>query len=269
MTLKTKLAGVRAIRQFDNWIQIIVNRLMFPGTGCIVYRKGDVEMIVDHLGGDANGVRECLTSPMYRDLIEILVKRSAKKIRNVLDIGANGGGFALLNHLMGVPLKQLVCVEMNPRVFGRLSFNLYQNLRGVSLTLIQGAIAAKPGSVEVSLGRGSTGESLVSETSNPGKAEQIKLLSLDDIVTQSFANDAFIDLCKIDVEGAEYEVFLKAECKSACRIYYLIIEIHTVVDFSRDDLIARLNSLGFDDISPKPKSEEAVFLFQNRTLPGH
>lgn len=265
MTFKTKIAGLRAIRQFDNWIQVIANRILFPNTGCIVYRQGNVEAIVDHFGGDANGVRECLTSPMYRNLIASIVDRGGN-VRNILDIGANGGGFALLTYLMGIPLLQVVCVEMNPRVFGRLSFNLYQNLRGVSINLIHGAIAARSGSIELSLGRGSTGETLFGASLVRGNVGKIELLSLDDIIARAFRDSSVIDLCKIDVEGAEYEVFLGVDCNSVRRILYLIIEIHAMPGQSQNGLIKRLHDLGFDDITPKERLEQTVFLFQNRTL---
>jgi len=120
MHIKSKLRGLKEITKYDNWLQVAINRIFFPKTGCIIYRLDNLEIIVDHLGGDANGVRECLTSTMYSDLIETVVKDGGI-IRNLIDIGANGGGFTLLSYLMGLPLKQVICVEMNPRVFGRLS----------------------------------------------------------------------------------------------------------------------------------------------------
>ncbi|MBC8503337.1 MAG: hypothetical protein H8D34_00635 [Chloroflexi bacterium] len=129
-----------------------------------MYRLGDTEVVIDHLGGDANGVRACLTSSMYRSLLSAI--SDSDKIKTLLDIGANAGGFSLLVYLMGIPLHRVVCVEMNPRVFGRLAFNLYQNLNGVSLCLLNSAIAAKSGTAQVSFGRGSTGESLFDKSSS-------------------------------------------------------------------------------------------------------
>jgi FkbM family methyltransferase len=202
---------------------------------------------------------------MYRTLITSVIERGCQ-IRNILDIGANGGGFTLLAYFMGIPINQVVCVEMNPRVFGRLAFNLYQNLHNVSLVLINGAIAANSGSIEVSLGRGSTGETLHSNSVIAGNVDKIQLLSLDDIVNRAFTDNSVIDLCKIDVEGWEYEVFLGTECTLARRFRYLIMEIHAVPGKAKEELIMRLNALGFDDISPKERSERDVFLFQNRIL---
>ena len=43
---------------------------------------------------------------------------------NVLDLGANNGGFPLLLHTSGIELKKVVSVEFNPRTFARLNFNL-------------------------------------------------------------------------------------------------------------------------------------------------
>jgi hypothetical protein len=44
------------------------------------------------------------------------------------------------------------------------------------------------------------------------------------------------------------------------------MEIHAVPGKAKEELIMRLNALGFDDISPKERSERDVFLFQNRIL---
>jgi FkbM family methyltransferase len=262
MQIKQKLHGLKAMTKFDNWLQVVINRLIFTKTGCIVYRIDELEIIVDQLGGDANGVRECLTSKMYSDLIEVIVKDGGE-IRNLIDIGANGGGFTLLSCLMGLPLKQIICVEMNSHVFGRLSFNLFQNLKGISLTLINGAIAEKSGDLEVSLSRGSTGDSILS--CGGEETVQIKKLSFNDII--KLISDTTVDLCKIDVEGAEYEVIMGEECSSITRLRYLIMEIHEVADYTPETLILRLHNLGFIDISPINRTEQAVYLFRNNRFP--
>jgi len=264
MRLRSKLEGFRQTRQFDNWAQVAANRIAFPNTGCIVYRLGDAEMIVDHLGGDENGLRACIASNMYRGLLDAIHDRAS--IRTLLDIGANGGGFSLLAYLMEIPLQRVACVEMNPKVFGRLAFNLHQNLDGVSLCLINGAIAPKRGTIELSLGRGSTGQSLLSSTlAQTSKRSAIELLTFDDVVDRAFPDAGPIDLCKVDVEGSEYQVFFGTECKASNRVRYLIIEIHDSRDYSREALLERLKALGFNDISPQGGAEQGVFLLRNRT----
>ncbi|MBC8503338.1 MAG: FkbM family methyltransferase [Chloroflexi bacterium] len=92
------------------------------------------------------------------------------------------------------------------------------------------------------------------------------MLSFDDIVNRAFADSPIIDLCKVDVEGSEHEVFLGTECSTVNRIRYLIIEIHPLPTYSPEMLIKRLQELGFEDISPKVRPEQAVFLFKNRAL---
>lgn len=264
MRLRRKLAGFHQIRQFDNWVQVAANRIAFPNTGCIVYRLGDTEMIVDHLGGDENGLRACIASSMYRELLDAIPDRAS--IGTLLDIGANAGGFPLLAYLMEIPLQRVACVEMNPKVFGRLAFNLHQNLDGVSLCLINGAIAAKRGTVELGLGRGSTGQSLLDSTlAEAGRRAAIDLLTFDDIVDRAFPGAGTVDLCKVDVEGSEYEVFFGTECKASNRVRYLIIEIHDSRDHSRNALLERLRVLGFSDMSPRARAEPSVFLLRNRT----
>ncbi len=265
VNIANKVAGLAAMIWFDNWWQIIVNRILFPRTGCIVYRKADTEMIIDHLGGDANGVRECLAGNMYRPLIEYVVQDTGGDIKTLIDIGANGGGFTLLCQNMGLPLTDVTCVEMNPRVFGRLSFNLFQNLYGISIQAIQGALANEPGIYEIPLGRGSTGENLAARERIPSERnDHIRCLTLSNIIDHT--DKIIIDLLKIDVEGVEHEVFSGDSCDSIKKVRYLIMEIHDVSGYSSETLLVRLKELGFDDVSPANRAEPAVFVFKNRKL---
>ena len=117
--------------------------------------------------------------------------------------------------------------------------------------------------MEVALGRGSTGDSLLTLG---GIGVKIPLLSFDDISNP--ISDTTIDLCKIDVEGAEYEVIMGENCNTISRLRYLIMEIHEVSGYTPESLIMRLNNLGFDDISPINRSERAVYLFRNSRFPN-
>ena len=68
----TKLAGFRQIMRFDNRWQLLLDRLVFARTRLNVYRRGEIEFIIDHSAGDAPGIREVFVSGMYRDLIRSL-----------------------------------------------------------------------------------------------------------------------------------------------------------------------------------------------------
>lgn len=118
-----KLATLTPTYKFENWVQVTVKQTIFSVTGCAVYWYGALGVVVDHLDGGANSVRECLPSDMYRSLSDLAIDRGVL-LGSILAIGANGGGFTLLPHFIGVPICNIVCVEMNSKVFGRPAFNL-------------------------------------------------------------------------------------------------------------------------------------------------
>lgn len=98
-TLATRLNGLKAVWPFDNRWQLIINRTLFRGTGLAVYKLDGREILVDHRGGDENGTRLCFVSDMYKKYLKVM--RLSGPI-NVLDLGANGGGFPLMLVTAGV-----------------------------------------------------------------------------------------------------------------------------------------------------------------------
>ena len=52
MSIKTKVAGMRAVMAFDNWPVLLLGRLFYRKTGLVVYCKNHLEILVDHRGGD-------------------------------------------------------------------------------------------------------------------------------------------------------------------------------------------------------------------------
>ncbi len=265
MKLLSKFKGFREIKSFDNRWEIFLSRLFFPRTGIVTYRRGNLEVIVDHLGGDATGTRMCLVSDMYSQYIRDMVI-SEKLV--VLDIGANGGGFPLRLHLDGYSIQQLTCVEMNPNTFARLQLNLFRNL-ALEPCLINGAIYGEKTSLKITLGRGSTGDSIVVNGKSKGGLKEIERTvpaqTFDDIYTTGFG-DNMVDICKMDVEGAEYDVFFNTghECLKKCR--YLLIEIHERQGFTKEQVIDKIESLEFKNITTNQPEHPDVYCFENQPL---
>lgn len=259
--MRNRVNGVREIWTFDNRWEVIMHRLLFPETGMVTYRKGELEFVVDHAGGDAPGTRACLVSNMYRALLPHMDLRG--RPLNLLDIGANGGGFPLMLLAEGLELGRLTAVEMNPRTYSRLQLNVTQNIAAPA-TLIHGAVCGEACSLTLSLGRGSTGESLqeASAGSAGGRVCQVQGLTLDEVVARGFG-DAAIDLCKIDIEGAEYDVFAATTATALRQARYLIIEIHQVPGKRPQEVHAALQALGFREILRERQTADDVFCFEN------
>ncbi|HEX6123866.1 MAG TPA: FkbM family methyltransferase [Pyrinomonadaceae bacterium] len=259
MSLKNKIRGLKEIWQFENRLPLILTRTLFPRERLYVYRYKGVEFLTDVAGGDANGARQVLTSPMY---LRFLPQMTFDGPINVLDIGANNGGFPLLLAAHGVRIKKVVAVELNPNTFLRLRFNLERNLDCEVVTL-NAAICGEARSLNVSLGEGSSGDSIYNGSSASGrKAFEIEGVTVDDVCDRHFERET-IDICKIDIEGAEFEVFSHPlhECLRRCR--YLIMEIHEGEGRSPDKILPALARIGFVPRLQPPDADPAVFFFAN------
>lgn len=247
MSLSTKLHGLRQIYRFDNRWSLLINRGLFREP-LNVYRMGDLEFIEDHRLGDANGAREVLTSSMYARFLPALHHRSRKKTWRVADLGASNGGFPLLLHLNGFAMQCIVSVEMNPRIFPRLRFNLEHNLAAFAtsgsrpeIEVHNVAIGGTSGVVEISTADG-TGGSIYADNPAHSATERAKvpLRTLDDVL-----RDRQFDLVKIDIEGAEYEVFASPSHGALKRCRWVIMEVHRRPGRAQEEIFVGMDRLGF------------------------
>jgi FkbM family methyltransferase len=264
MSIQSKWRGLQALFSFDNWPMLVLERLFDRGTGLVVYRKGDLEILVDHGGGDEAGTRACLTSDMYR---RHLRKIPGGRDERVLDLGANGGGFPLLMRAEKRDLATVVCVEMNRPTYLRLLVNLSTNL-GPLATGVNAAVTGMPADSELKLetSRGSTGYSLYGQrTDGSNHHEVVRTTTLEALYEQYF-NGAAIDICKVDIESAEYDALDATPDAILEKIRNLIIEFH---DPARTDAcVQRLLRLGFSETTgdgdPRTGENTEVRVFARR-----
>lgn len=244
MSIATKIAGLRAVLVFDNWPMLVLGRIFDRRAGFVVYRKNGLEILVDHQGGDQTGTRQCIASDMYtRYLPEF---KLSGRLR-VMDLGANGGGFPLMLKIEGYELARVVCVEMNPLTYQRLQVNVTTNLRESTVAL--NAAVAGPGQTgEILLkpSRGGTSESMYANRAEAaGPHVAVRPVTLKALYEQYFDGEA-IDICKVDIEGAEYEALESAE--DVLRwVRYLVIELHDPA--KSPALLEKLRGLGFVQIA--------------------
>lgn len=257
MKLRGKLDALKSLWFFDNRYQLLLSRIFFHGTPLNVYVAQGKEILIDHSGGDAAGVRKVITSPMYKQFLPQLDLGTGI---NVLDIGANGGGLPLLLELNHIRIKKLVCVELNPNTYKRLQFNVARNINCefVGMNVACCGIARN---YQIFLGNGGTSDSLYKENQEAGETiYNIKGMTLDEIYLSTFNKEPG-DLCKIDIEGAEYEIFDSPHHISIANFRYLIIEIHSRPQREKIDVIGKIASCGFSQISKDAQGD--VFLFHN------
>jgi FkbM family methyltransferase len=200
---------------------------------------------------------------MYREHLRRIDRHAPL---TVLDIGANGGGFPLLMRLEGLPIAKVVGVELNPRTCDRLRFNLARNL-DCEHRVINAALCGHARTLELQLGAGSVADSIYRPSHNAkGTAVRVSGMTLDEIYEASFAGE-IVDICKMDVEEAEYEVFDCPEHDRIERCRYLIIEIHDRPGRRSDEVVQAIVKHGFVELPPG--SDPSVHSFANPRLPAH
>lgn len=262
MSIATKIRGLKEMWRFDNRIPLVITRLLFPGETLLVYKIAGIEFVTDHARGDANGAREILTSLMYkRFLPEIKNDLPA----NVLDLGSSNGGFPLLLQISGVKLKKVVSLELNPETFTRLRFNLDRNLSCETIA-INAAVCGETRTLRVELGKGSVSDNIYSENLNlEAEVKEVPGISFDDLYERCFAGE-IVDICKLDVEGAEFEILQTENHKALRKCRYLIMEIHERPGRTAGDILPVLDQLGFVARPQEPGSDTSVYFLVNQRL---
>lgn len=260
MSLQSKVRGLKEVWQFDNRLWLTVSKTFFPQERLHIYRYKGLEILADHAAGDENGAREVLTSPMYRRFFPEMKFGGAI---NVLDLGANNGGFPLLLQTSGFALKKVVSVELNPKTFVRLRFNLERNLPG-EVVALNAAVCGEDRQLEVALGEGGVSDSIYGDDAKDNGAPVCKIqgLTFDRICETYFADDV-IDICKIDVEGAEFEVFLEPSHQRLRQCRYLIMEIHERGGRRADEILPAVERLGLIRQPTPADADQSVHFFVN------
>ena len=154
---------------------------------------------------------------------------------------------------------------MNPHTYVRLLFNLDLNFPGSSVALNR-AVAGSAGWLEISDTRGSTGQSMYDrDPAGTERKVRVEMITFDQLVAEYFVDEkGDLDVLKIDIEGAEYEMLLSENCSQIGRFRNLFIEIHPHADIPRATLMNRILSFGFELTGPPDDSDPDVYFFTKR-----
>ncbi len=260
INLKGKIIGLLRILKYNNYIQVIISRLLFNKTKTVIHRIEDLEIAMDYTVGEQNGTGACVADKSYGSLVEAILLDRKKPI-NVLDLGANGGGFVLLLHLMGYNLAKIVAVEMNQRTFARLSFNILRNLNG-QINLIKGAVSGRKGEMTLADCDGGISDSIYAIPNKQSATRTVSLIPVNELIYENFPEEQ-IDIIKIDIEGAEFEI-LESEAKESLKKgNYILMEIHNSNSWSYEKVHNTLKLMGFDLLENRSDYEANVFLYKN------
>lgn len=222
MSLQTKLGGLSARLRFDNRLQLILNRLLFPNARFASYRLRGVEAVADHMGADHCGLWPCLVEGMYDPFLEDLRRGASAKPLTVVDIGANAGGFSLIFATRGMPVRKIAAVEMNPLTYSRMRLNLLTTYGPVAEP-VNAAIGTARGTASVPFSFGSTGDVFVERSATTGFTVPVQ--TFDQFLDDHFQGET-VDVVKMDIEGSEWDVIDSHTCNRLADCSRLIVEIH-------------------------------------------
>jgi FkbM family methyltransferase len=187
----------------------------------------------------------------------------------VMDLGGNTGGFILCLVNEGFTISQAASLEMNPNTFTRLRFNLaYNNL--FTVIPVNAAAYSEMGTITVENSKGSPGQS-IRDSFASSKGVSVPTLTLDAIVSEHFGNtsEASLDLLKIDIEGAEYDILTSDTSQRLNHFKHLIIEIHPSSKMSPSDLVDLIQDKGFQNLTDPNTPDKDVYYFKNTRSVAH
>lgn len=210
----------------------------------------------------AFGKKVILPHPEARFIDEIVLKQSytpSDEFRildgmNVLDAGANVGIFTLYAALQ-TPHGQVIAIEPDPINFRYLEENLAVNgLKNV--VLVNAALSNQQGNIR--LGRGNPG-SMTIMNAGSAKGEIVKAVTMQEILEANRISR--IDLCKVDIEGAEFLIFQEDSWLS--RVDRLVMEVHPVFGKTRV-IIDKLRNKGFRVSTSDAYDPDTIYVYAAR-----
>jgi FkbM family methyltransferase len=182
----------------------------------------------------------------------------------IIDFGAHKGDFSFQIS------KTLECkcyaVEPSPELFIKINENNF-------VTKYNNAITSYNGAITFFISRNSQANSLNKlHASRSGLFEEVKIEAVDFETFLQRIGVSVIDLLKIDIEGAEFELFNSTSDEILINISQITIEFHDFMKgiYNTDDvekIINRMHSLGFFCIKFSVsfiKSDNSQILFINR-----
>jgi FkbM family methyltransferase len=182
---------------------------------------------------------------------------------NILDLGANKGYYAAWA-LTKAPTARVHCYEPDPQNVAALRVNIAPFARCTSVR--QAAVGSSAGSLTLFriAGRGGQGSLYRARASLRGQivAEvDVPVVSFSEVIKRA----GYVDLLKIDVEGAEYDILLDSPPESFDHVQRITVEADPVdpcrSDRRTSDLFRHLTRHGFSQISRK---RSVLFLARER-----
>ena len=162
-----------------------------------------------------------------------------------LDVGANIGYFTLLASRWVGPSGSVYAFEPVTTTHARLLQNLALN-RTANVTVVKEGASSSPGTAAIALAGDAGHSHLVTHESKDARQEAITLTTVDAFVASRKLTR--VDVIKIDVEGADFEVLRGAVATLQRFRPIVLMEIELIARFGAavDDVKRFLDGIGYD-----------------------
>lgn len=161
----------------------------------------------------------------------------------VVDIGGNIGAFSLYAADAGA--SRVIGFEPNQEAFDVFRKNIAENKLEGKVEVRRLAVSGQGGEIVYLPKNSSPYNKLVSEgTTDSTSLEPVTTISLAEIIDQNDIEQ--VDLLKMDCEGAEYEILMKAPKEALTKIREIRMELHPSRVYARSDLVQHLEVNGFE-----------------------
>jgi FkbM family methyltransferase len=171
----------------------------------------------------------------------------------VLDIGAHVGSFTLWAAARSD--AKILALEPNPATHRLLEANVMAHRLQDRVTVKPWALAGGPGVRRLRPASDSAASALVIEVAVGDL--QVEAIDLAGAITAS--GFPRLDLIKLDIEGAEYEVFRTALSSALQAPRYWIVECHTSDGEVIGSVEQALGAAGFElEVTPKPLGQRLI-----------
>jgi FkbM family methyltransferase len=225
---------------------LLVLALKVSGKNFVIRRIFNYKM---HLDLYDNGLSKQLIKYRKRELDhKYILDQVLKPGSNVLDIGANIGYYALMEHNLIGAKGRLIAIEPSPTNVILLKKNIELNNRGNNTRVISGAISSKTGSEKFFLSHASNLNTFhnygtVSQHLS-GESIDVQTYRVKDALTEDELKNG-LDLIRMDVEGHEVDVLngMIKEIKNGELTPSIIFETHISRYTQENDMSLTLSDL--------------------------
>jgi len=190
-----------------------------------IIQYDDNQYIIRPQSSDYAVFAEVMIQQEYGPVLDFIGReKQTDTIRTILDVGSNAGYTSLLL-MRKFPLSKIFALEPERQNYKALQANIKANQAESRIVSLNLAAWSHADELSLSPFRDNREWSFSFAPASLG-AIKVKALPLIEILQHTGAE--IIDLCKIDIEGAEKEIFLK-DChigEFLSRVRYIVMEVH-------------------------------------------